>query len=224
MVGNRYYSDKLFAEKLKRVYEIATPRVRQYLEAEIEHVLSRISSSDEVLELGCGYGRVLGRLSEKAKTAFGIDTSCASLKLAKELVGESCLLVQMDAAALGFTNGVFDIVVCIQNGISAFKVVPLKLAQEAVRVTKRGGKVLFSSYSEKFWEPRLEWFELQAAEGLIGEIDYDETGDGVIVCKDGFRATTFSPDDFTSLASTLRLEAEIEEVDESSIFCEISVY
>ncbi|MHA2231478.1 MAG: class I SAM-dependent methyltransferase, partial [Candidatus Hodarchaeales archaeon] len=73
-----------------------------------------------------------------------------------------------------------------------------------------------------FWDERLEWFELQAKEGLLGEIDWDETRNGTIVCKDGFRATTVSPADFTLLAADLHVQAAIEEVDNSSIFCTIT--
>jgi 2-polyprenyl-6-hydroxyphenyl methylase/3-demethylubiquinone-9 3-methyltransferase len=36
----------------------------------------------------------------------------------------------------------------------------------------------------------LEWFEIQSAHHLIGEIDYQAAGNEMIVCKDGFRATT----------------------------------
>lgn len=224
MKRDRYYSDKLSAKRLRRVYEIATPRVRQYLDAEIDHVLGRIKPEDTVLELGCGYGRVLERLADKAKIAVGIDTAPASLLLAKELYGERFLLAQMDAVKLGFADGSFDAVVCVQNGISAFKVDKPALIRESVRVTKPGGIVLFSSYSEKFWDHRLEWFELQAAEGLLGEIDYEATGDGVIVCKDGFKATTVGPSEFQSLASNLGLRASIVEVDGSSVFCEITAW
>jgi len=64
-----YYSEKLSAERLRRVYEIAPPRVRRYLEAETEHILSRIRRSDTVVELGCGYGRVLARIAKAAGLA-----------------------------------------------------------------------------------------------------------------------------------------------------------
>ena len=57
-----------------------------------------------------------------------------------------------------------------------------------------GGTVYFSSYSAKFWNWRLKWFEEQADKGLLGEIDYDRTKDGVIICKDGFKAITHSPE------------------------------
>ncbi len=84
--------------------------------------------------------------------------------------------------------------------------------------------MLFSSYSDRFWKARLEWFELQAEHGLIGEIDWELTRDGLIVCKDGFEAATVGPAEFRILASCLAgVQPVIEEVDDSSIFCEIRV-
>jgi 2-polyprenyl-6-hydroxyphenyl methylase/3-demethylubiquinone-9 3-methyltransferase len=218
-----YYSEKLSAERLKRVYEIATPRVQRYLDSEIDYVVSRINPGDRVIELGCGYGRVMKRLSGLAGVVIGIDSSSASVENAREyLAGHAnCDLSVMDAAALGFQDRVFDVVVCIQNGISAFAVHTLDLVSESLRVVRSGGRVLFSSYSERFWEDRLEWFELQAREGLLGEIDHSATGGGIIVCKDGFRATTFSAADFREVVFKFGLDCTIEEVDESSLFCEI---
>ena len=218
-----YYSQKLSAERLRLCYEIAPPRVERYLEAEIEFVLEKIEPSDLVLELGCGYGRVLERLTTKARTVVGIDTSHASLRLAKELLGNVCYFVEMNAVELGFQEQQFDVVVCIQNGISAFKVDQRKLITEAIRVTRSGGTVLFSSYSERFWDDRLEWFRLQAKYGLIGEIDEDATKNGIIVCKDGFKASTISPRDFLSLIADFDIHPVITEVDNSSIFYEIRV-
>lgn len=220
-----YYSEKLSAERLQLCYEIAPPRVKQYLEAEIEFVLDKIRQTDLVLELGCGYGRVLQKLVEKAKTVFGIDTSRASLFLVEKTIGKipSLHLSVMNAVELGFNDRKFDTVICIQNGISAFKVNKRKLIEEAIRVTRSGGTILFSSYSERFWEDRLEWFRLQSEYGLIGEIDENVSKDGIIVCKDGFRSDTIGPDEFISLTSSYGIEPIITEVDGSSIFCEIRV-
>jgi 2-polyprenyl-6-hydroxyphenyl methylase/3-demethylubiquinone-9 3-methyltransferase len=220
-----YYSQKLSAERLRLCYEIAPPRVKRYLEAEIEFVLDRTKSSDLVLELGCGYGRVLQKLMTKAKAVVGIDTSLDSLRLARALIGRipGCHLLAMNAVALGFRQRQFDLVICIQNGISALKVNPRQLLEEAMRVTRAGGTVLFSSYARRFWNDRLEWFRIQSAHGLVGEIDEAATGHGVIVCKDGFRTSTFGPDDFIALASNFGVTPKITEVDNSSIFCEIVV-
>jgi len=218
-----YYTDKLSAGRLRSCYELAPPRTKAYLEAEIDFVLQKASSCMVALELGCGYGRVLRRLLPRVRIAVGIDISLASLGMAVEFAGpkKSLYLAAMDATRMGFRDGSFDLTLCIQNGISAFGVSQEKLFAEAARVTRSGGVVLFSSYSHCFWEERLKWFEIQAENGLIGEIDYQETGNGVIVCKDGFRATTVDAEGFRSLAAILGLAPNLTEVDGSSLFCEL---
>ncbi len=218
-----YYSQKLSGERLKLCYSIAPPRVKQYLEAEIDFMLNKIKPSDKVLELGCGYGRVLLLLAEKAGLAVGIDMSLDSLRLHSDLCQNvpHCSVLAMDAGRLGFKDGKFDKVVCVQNGISAFQLEQKALITEALRVTRPGGSVLLSSYAERFWEDRLAWFLLQAEHGLIGEIDEENTGEGVIRCKDGFKATTVTAQEFRTLASEFGLVPIVTEVDGSSLFCEL---
>ena len=218
-----YYSHKLSAIQLKRVYDIAPPRVRQYLDAEVGRVLEKIRPTDLVLELGCGYGRILPNLAENARCVAGIDISAASLNFARGFLRglSNISLSQMDAVSLGYRDQTFDCVVCIQNGISAFHADQRALIIESLRVTKLGGVVLFSSYSNKFWKDRMKWFELQSQAELLGEIDYEKTKDGIIVCKDGFTATTVGPQDFSRLTHGITADVQITEVDESSLFCEI---
>ena len=222
---NNYYSQYLSSNRLKKCYDIASSRVQQYLEAEINFVLEKINRTDCLLELGCGYGRVIKRLLEKSNSVIGIDRSYESIRLAKHYVKntDSLRLYVMDAIVLGFKDNQFDITLCIQNGISAFHVAPERLLHEAIRVTRAGGIVLFSSYSVKFWENRLEWFIDQATHGLIGEIDELATGNGTIVCKDGFTATSITAEKFHDLASLFDVSAYVYEIDESSLFCEMIV-
>jgi 2-polyprenyl-6-hydroxyphenyl methylase/3-demethylubiquinone-9 3-methyltransferase len=219
-----YYARKLSGRRLRRCYELAPPRVQQYLEAEIEFVLTRIKAGARLLELGCGYGRVLYRLARRTKNVVGIDTSAASLALAREMGGDSAgKLLLMNALTPGFVGRQFDRVICIQNGLAAFGVDRPQLIQEACRITRPGGLVLFSSYAEKFWPDRLAWFRIQAGHGLIGEIDEQATGQGMIVCRDGFKAGTVGPAEFAGLAARLGLETRSREIDGSSIFFEIQV-
>lgn len=220
-----YYARKLSGERLKRCYEVASPRVQRYLDAEIAHVRSRLRPEDAVLELGCGYGRVAVCLAETARRVVGIDTAEESLGLARAMSGPGsrCEFRNMNALDLRFPGGEFDAVVCVQNGICAFGVDQEALLREALRVARAGGIVLFSTYSDRFWAHRLEWFEAQADAGLIGPIDRAASRGGVIVCTDGFRAGRLTPGDFRTLCSRLDVESEITEVDESSVFCEIRV-
>nr|KXH71999.1 MAG: hypothetical protein AM324_07990 [Candidatus Thorarchaeota archaeon SMTZ1-83] len=216
-----YYSDRLSGRRLERCYRIAPPRILRHLRAELDFVADFVGPFDLVLELGCGYGRVLTELCSKAGDVVGIDVSGGSLGYAREYVGSSgkVQLFHMNALSLGFNDDVFDVVVCIQNGISAFHVDPIELVRESLRVTRPNGFCVFSSYSDKIWEERLEWFSIQSEEGLLGEIDWEKTERGQIVCKDGFTATTFREVDFEEIASALGLEAHLLEIDESCLFC-----
>jgi 2-polyprenyl-6-hydroxyphenyl methylase/3-demethylubiquinone-9 3-methyltransferase len=218
-----YYSEKLAGARLRECYDIAPARVQQYLDSEIRFVMDRLDPGGSVLELGCGYGRATLEFAKVARRTVGIDTATESLELAGELAGSqsTCAVLKMAALDLQFPNGEFDTVVCIQNGICAFGVDRLSLLRESLRVTRTSGRVLFSSYSDRFWPHRLHWFELQAERGLVGEIDYDLTGDGIICCKDGFRSGAMRARDFESMCAQVELAPTITEVDESSVFCEI---
>lgn len=217
----KYYDSNLAGGRLKKIYDLATPRIEQYLKSEIDFVLSRIKRDASVLDLGCGYGRAIPMIAGKASRVIGIDNSFGNLLFAVKNLRTfvNYDLACMDAGKLGFKPKTFDTVVCIQNGISAFHVDQSVLIQEAVRTCKNGGTVMFSSYSSKFWENRLEWFRLQSEAGLLGEIDMEKTKDGVIACKDGFTATTVSAERFQELTSGLPVKTEITEVDDSSLFC-----
>ena len=216
-----YYKDKLSAEGLRKCYEIAPPRIRRYLDAETNFVINRTKRSRRVLELGCGYGRVMKRVVVHVRFAVGCDTSWNSLRLAGSYMRprRNFGLVCADASCLPFRSGVFDAVFCVQNGISAFGADRQDLVSEAIRATKDGGQALFSSYSHRIWKERLAWFRAQSEAGLIGEIDEAETGRGTIVCRDGFRATTVSRKEFERLFSGAGTSTHIKEIDGSSIFC-----
>jgi SAM-dependent methyltransferase len=218
-----YYRERLSGLRLFRCYEVASERVRRYLRAEVDFVVSSVGGAGLVLELGCGYGRVMKRVSGFVGWVVGNDVSGESLDFARGYMEGcgNCSVFLMDACRMGFGSGVFDCVFCVQNGISAFGVDKGRLVGEAVRVTRDGGVVLFSSYSPKVWEDRLEWFRKQSEFGLVGEIDEDRTCDGTIVCKDGFKATTVGDDEFVELFGELGLDASIIEVDESSVFCKV---
>ncbi|MFW9782959.1 MAG: class I SAM-dependent methyltransferase [Candidatus Heimdallarchaeota archaeon] len=216
-----YYSKTLNAEKLELCYEIAPQRVQQYLQEEINYVLERVSATDIVLDLGCGYGRIIPQLKQKARSVVGIDISLNNLIYGLPNV-YNCNVSNMNAINLGFRDHVFDLVICIQNGISAFQVNKRRLIQETIRITKPGGKIFYSTYSDKFWKHRFNWFELQSEVGLLGEINYQKSKDGKIICKDGFKATTITPKRFLSIVKGLSIDVKISEIDESSLFYEIS--
>lgn len=216
-----YYERRLAGERLLKCYELASPRIRRYLGAELRFVGERVRGSHRVLELGCGYGRVMKRLSSLVGTVVGCDTSQESLAYARSYLAPTgnYALVRANAARTSFRTGRFDATICVQNGIAAFSVDPRQLVSEAARVTRPGGQILFSTYSPDIWEDRLAWFREQARAGLVGRIDERQTQDGTIVCTDGFRVGTIEAGDFLRLFEGLGLKAALHTVDGSSLFC-----
>ncbi|MFA0889091.1 MAG: class I SAM-dependent methyltransferase [Synergistales bacterium] len=218
-MGKNYYADSLNSANLFQVYETGIERVRRYLDEEIEFVRKNLHGRERILELGAGYGRIMKKLAPHAGSIVGIDISEDSIAFGKEYLKNTpnCSLLTMDGHRIEFSDE-FDVVICLQNGLSAMKGNPLNLVRRSMAALTPGGKAYFSSYSRRFWEVRLAWFLEQASRGLLGEIDMEKTGDGKIVCRDGFTATTFSASDLAELGEKIGCAYHIEEVDESSLF------
>ena len=215
---NNYYDSKLNAQKLFMVYETKIPRVEQYLNAEIDYVRRSLKGTENVLELGAGYGRIVKELAPSCISILGIDISEDNVKFGNEYLKNTsnAKMMVMDVHNLTIKDS-FDVILCLQNGLSAMKIT-FDTVKNIMNLVSSGGKIFFSSYSEKFWDVRLQWFQEQASKGLLGEIDIEKTKNGIIVCKDGFEATTASPEYFKEIGESLGYPFEIKEIDESSLF------
>jgi 2-polyprenyl-6-hydroxyphenyl methylase/3-demethylubiquinone-9 3-methyltransferase len=216
---DNYYAQKLNASNLYRVYETRIERVKRYLDAEIDFVRRSLRGDERVLELGAGYGRIMKKLAPFAASITGIDISEDSVAFGREYLADAtnCRIETMDAHAIAF-DAEFDVVLCLQNALSAMKGDAADTVARCVKSLVPGGTLYCSSYSPKFWEHRLAWFREQADKGLLGAIDDEKTRDGLIVCRDGFVARTFSPGDLESLGRASGYPYRIEEVDDSSVF------
>ena len=95
---------------------------RAYLQGEIEFCRSTIHPGDQVLELGCGYGRIVKELASDTHFMMGIDNAPSKIEAARiYLQGVANVDVQlMDVQSLTFDDDAFDRVLCLQNGLSAF--------------------------------------------------------------------------------------------------------
>jgi 2-polyprenyl-6-hydroxyphenyl methylase/3-demethylubiquinone-9 3-methyltransferase len=215
---NNYYAEKLNSQKLFQVYETQIPRVKQYLQAEMDFVRENLSKTQSVLELGAGYGRIVRELAPHCGSIVGMDISEESVELGREYLKDypNADMVVMDVHKMEFPKP-FDIIFCLQNGLSAMRADSTAI-HKILEILAQGGTAYFSSYSAKFWNFRLRWFEEQASKGLLGEIDYTKTQNGVIICKDGFRATMHLPEDFQKIGEESGYPYQMQEVDESSMF------
>jgi SAM-dependent methyltransferase len=100
----------------------------------------------DVLDIGVGGGRTTGLLQPLARTYVGVDISPEMLALARERFPAADLR-EGDAVGLaGIPDRAFDLVVFSYNGLDAVNHADRATALASmVRVTRPGGKVLFSS-------------------------------------------------------------------------------
>jgi SAM-dependent methyltransferase len=92
------------------------------------------------LDVGCGVGQVVGRLTQAGFEAWGVDVSEPSIARARKF-SERCLLY--DGTTLPFPDARFDSV----GALNVLEHVeqPEAFIKELVRVTKPGGKIVISS-------------------------------------------------------------------------------
>ena len=215
-----YYAKSLNAQRLWQVYDTAIPRVSRYLERETAFVRDRLKKTDLVLEIAAGYGRIMKELAPYVKSITGIEISGENVRFGEEYLKNipNTAFLTMDAHDIDYDNR-FDVVLCLQNGLSAVRAeAPEVFAAKVIKALKKGGKAYFSTYHPNFWEQRVAWFQEQAGKGLVGDLDMDKTENGVIICKDGFRATTHSISDLEKIGLSTNCRWQIFEVDDSSIF------
>lgn len=95
-----------------------------------------------ILDLACGTGRWLQKLSEQGAVAVGVDCSPAMLRVAGEKDAIAGRLAQADCLGLPFGASVFDLVIC---SFALSHIADLQaMVRELGRVTKSGAEVLVS--------------------------------------------------------------------------------
>jgi ubiquinone/menaquinone biosynthesis C-methylase UbiE len=105
-------------------------------------------ASDAVVEVGCGTGRMTGRLSGRCGQVWALDHSVDSLCVAREKVGDTGVrFVQADAGYLPLRPGVAEGALSCQM-LEHLPTTALRerAVAEAARVLKPGGRFVVSAY------------------------------------------------------------------------------
>ncbi len=103
----------------------------------------------EVLEVGCGCGMGLGYMGQNARRLVGGDFTESLLMRARLHYGGRVLLVRLDAQALPFRNGSFDIVILFEAIYYLPR--PEDFLNECSRILRPGG-VLLICLPNREWE------------------------------------------------------------------------
>ena len=123
-----------------------------------------------LLDIGCGEGRLLKLLASRAHRVIGVDVDPDARRLARAallLAGvPNCSLRQGDMYSLPFLDGEFDTI--ILDDVLAEAERPVAAVEEARRLLKQGGRLLFLASTNGAGVDRLKQdFASQAAQAGV---------------------------------------------------------
>ena len=111
-----------------------------------------LRDGDNILDVACGNGYLLGELSKKARVnAFGVDISENMIASARERY-PACTFTASYCIPLSFENESMD-VITVSCAFHHFET-PQVFANECMRVLKKNGKVLIA---EPSFSPVVRW-------------------------------------------------------------------
>ncbi|MFH1592507.1 MAG: methyltransferase domain-containing protein [Candidatus Woesearchaeota archaeon] len=181
--------------------------IQEYLDEEVNFLKKHIQPRKNILEIGCGYGRLLEVLSLKAKKVIGIDYSKQLLNKAKQkLIGKTnAELRLMNAKKLDFEDNSFDYVVCLDNTYGNMPGIEFQVLKEMVRVCKPKGEIIISVFSENAKDVQIENYK------RIGLTNVRNKGNAIHT-DEGFYSRRFTREDLMKLFWKARLKSKITRV------------
>lgn len=181
-----------------------TPALKRLLDAEVEFLKKAVEPGRSVLEIGCGFGRLLIGLCGKSRIVAGIDFSRALLDKARQQLSSftNTTLHEMDAASISFGDETFRYTICMENTFGNMPGIELQVLSEIKRVTKKGGKIILSVFSEKAGNMQVENYLLS---GLTCIRDIGNA----VTTKEGLFSRRFSEENLRFMFSSLGLDCTI---------------
>ncbi len=161
-----------------------------------------------LLDIGCGYGRHISRIRLLCSSIVGIDNNRAVLDRAiatKEKDNwENVQFLLRDARKTRLSADEFDMTICMTNTLGNIPKRKVEALKEMKRVTRPGGVILLSVYSERALEAR------HASYAHVKLHIKSVTHSGTILTTEGLRSEQFTRDRLARLLTAAEIgDAEI---------------
>lgn len=178
--------------------------ILDFLSGEIAFIEKHFKSNSSILEIGCGYGRLLEILASKSSKLIGIDFSKRMVGLSKQNLSkiQNVSVELMEADRLSFKNESFDYVVCLDGGFGNMPNIELDVLKEMKRTCKKGGEIIVSVFSEDAKEVQKENY------GRIGLTGIRDDGEAIHTTE-GFYSRRFTREGLMGLFNNIGLKCEI---------------
>ena len=190
------------------------PLIKDWLKKENNYLKRNIKKNAIVLDVGCGFGRNIRVITAIAKKIVAIDNNkplCE--KIIKKLSEfRNVYFFCKNAKKIHFGDNTFDYVICMGNTFGDFGKDKLKILKEMKRVTKKGGKIFVSVYSEKALDIRKKEYR------RIG-IKIKEISNGTIYTNNHLVLEQFDKEKLKKIFNSAKLKVKIIELNPISYLC-----
>lgn len=178
--------------------------IQEFLDQEIKFIKKYIKPNKVILEVGCGYGRLVKILSKNAKKVVGIDFSKPLLDKAKKNLFDkkNVELFLMNAEDIKFGNRSFDYVLCLDASFGNMPSIELKTLKQMKRVCKQNGEIIISVFSENAKKAQIENYT------RIGLKNIRDDGKAIHT-DEGFYSRRFTKDNLKELFDKINLKCKI---------------
>lgn len=138
-----------------------SPMLKDYTEKEERYFIENVSRDSIVFDAGCANGRLLLLLHNKVKRIIGVDVNKDAVEQARIVCSKTknVEVFNENVTKTHFTDSFFDVSL-YSNIFQNLGDAKIRTLKEAVRVTKPGGKIFASVYSDKALKERLKVYEI----------------------------------------------------------------
>ena len=140
----------------KKILKDPPEAYKNLFKQEREILKENIKTGNSVLDIGCGDGRNILSIVDITKNIIGVDIDIKAVRAARKNLKENpeVYIIQGSVFELPFVSNVFDVSIFLMTLVN-LKDKKLDALLEIKRVTKEGGKIILSVYSEKAKRVRL---------------------------------------------------------------------
>lgn len=188
----------------RMINDKAPELIQEFLDGEIRFITKHIKPYSSILEIGCGYGRLLRILAKNSKNVIGIDFSKKMIESSRENLKnlKNVDVILMNADNLSFKDNSFDYVVCLDASFGNMPKIEQKSLNEMKRVCKKDGEIIISVFSENAKNTQIENYR------RIGLKEIKDDGNAIHT-SEGLYSRRFSEPELTELFKKARLECQI---------------
>lgn len=203
-------SSREMYDKLVRVFS----EFDEWTKKEIIEFTKFLKNDSVVLEVGCGWGRILKSLAPHCKKIIGIDNSDVEIKEAKFFLADvsNSEMFYEDGEKTHFPDDYFDVIILAGNTFGNLGDKKEKVINEITRILKESGKILLSVYANGAKDLRIKAYR------DIG-LKADLKEDGTVIFEGGLLSEEFSKQQLEIIFKKFGLKVQFVDINSIAMLC-----